>query len=129
MYGGTMRRFVLLFLGVASCAPSRLIVVPSESKGDVAVWFINDSQHDICDLRMAVAASANNYSWIASAESMFPAGEATGVRVRPGTYQALAKSCDGKWEAANVQVDISGPTVLSLGGTAGIKQVALQSKP
>ena len=129
MYRVRMRRFLALVLA-SSCSSLTIITVPPEAKGDVSVWFINDSQHDLCDLRMAAAASPGlGYNWLSTAETNFPNGDSRGVRVRPGMYKLLAKSCDEKFEASNDQVEIVGPTVISLGGTTGIKQASLQTKP
>lgn len=125
-----MHRTGLFFFGLLllSCTSNTLILVPAEAKGDVTIWFVNDSQRDLCDLRMTPSTSASSgYTWLSTAETMFPAGEGTGARVHAGTYKVIAKSCDGKFQATNDQVDISGPTIIALGGTAGIKQVALQT--
>src|SRR5678815_2669306 len=97
-----MRGVSLVLVMLASCGPRQLIMVPQEAKGDVAVWFINDSKHDVCDIRMASAASADlGYDWLSTAETFFPDGESRGVKVRAGAYKILVKSCDEKFPAAS----------------------------
>ena len=124
-----LRSCFLVAVVLSSCTPRDLITVPSAARGDVSIWFINDSQHDLCDVRMADAAAPGlGYDWLSTAETYFPAGDSRGVRVRAGTYKLFAKSCDSKFEAAIDRVAITGPATISLGGHAGIQQVSLQPK-